>query len=146
MMKDSRFSSGQAYVGFSRVKAYIFWTLMRRLLKQLSDDVKNEMARLNDRILSPLSVYTSRRSHHHCNVRPNYQTLNVTNCSLQLWFTVLLASVPGSFFSNWTLGRKKCFFPFRIFRKKSAWDRGYCFTDGNVVTVSNSNTWNPSVY
>ena len=59
-MKGSRFSSGQAYVAFSRVKKLEGLHILNfneKVIKA-SDDVKTEMSRLNDRVLSPLSVDT----------------------------------------------------------------------------------------
>ena len=59
-MKGSRFSSGQAYVAFSRVKKLEGLHILnfnKKVIKA-SDDVKTEMSRLNDRVLSPLSVDT----------------------------------------------------------------------------------------
>ncbi len=59
-MKGGRFSAGQAYVAFSRVKKLEGLRILNfneKVIKA-SDDVKNEIVRLNKKVMSPLPVYT----------------------------------------------------------------------------------------
>ena len=59
-MKGTRFSPGQAYVAFSRVKMLegLYIVNYNEKAIKASKDVKDEMERLNENLLSPLPVYT----------------------------------------------------------------------------------------
>ena len=59
-MKGTRFSPGQAYVAFSRVKKLegLYIVNFNEKAIKASKDVKDEMERLNENLLSPLPVYT----------------------------------------------------------------------------------------
>ena len=59
-MKGGRFSPGQAYVALSRVKTLAGLHILNFNPKAIkaSDDVKQEMQRLNENLLSPIPVHT----------------------------------------------------------------------------------------
>ena len=64
-MKGGRFSPGQAYVAFSRVKSLQGLHILNFNPKAIkaSDDVKVEMQRLNENLLSPIPVFACPDNH-----------------------------------------------------------------------------------